>query len=32
VHDTWYGGSPNGSGVGAIDISVDYVRVYDYIG
>ena len=32
VHDAWYGGSPNGSGVSAIDISVDYVRVYDYIG
>ncbi|HEX2224314.1 MAG TPA: carbohydrate-binding domain-containing protein, partial [Thermoanaerobaculia bacterium] len=32
AHDSWYGGSPNGTGVSSIDIFVDYVRVYDYIG
>ncbi|WP_135466280.1 carbohydrate-binding domain-containing protein [Crenalkalicoccus roseus] len=30
--DEWYGGSPNGSGVDQVQIFVDYVRVYDYIG
>jgi hypothetical protein len=30
--EQWYGGSPNGSGVSHIDIAVDYVRYYDYIG
>ena len=32
ANDDWYGGSPNGSGVSQIDIAIDYVRVYDYIG
>jgi hypothetical protein len=30
--EEWYGGSPNGSGVNHVDIAVDFVRVYDYIG
>jgi beta-glucanase (GH16 family) len=30
--ETWYGGSPNGTGVNHVDIAVDYVRVYDWIG
>lgn len=29
---TWYGGSPDPAGPGRMDISVDYVRVYDHIG
>ena len=29
--DGWYG-SPNGSGTNSVDVFVDYVRVYDYIG
>jgi beta-glucanase (GH16 family) len=29
--DGWYG-SPNGTGVNSVDIAVDYVRVYDWIG
>jgi len=30
--EEWYGGSPNGSGVNSVDIYVDYVRVYDWVG
>jgi hypothetical protein len=30
--ETWYGGSPNGTGVNHVDIAVDYVKVYDWIG
>ena len=30
--ESWYGGSPNGSGVNHVDIAVDYVRYYDFIG
>jgi hypothetical protein len=29
--ETWYG-SPNGTGVNHVDIAVDYVKVYDWIG
>ncbi len=32
ANESWYGGSPNGSGVNHVDIAVDYVRVYDWIG
>jgi beta-glucanase (GH16 family) len=31
ANDGWYG-SPNGTGVNSVDIAVDYVRVYDWIG
>jgi hypothetical protein len=31
ANDAWYG-SPNGTGVNHVDIAVDYVRVYDWIG
>ncbi|SDC72797.1 carbohydrate-binding domain-containing protein [Belnapia rosea] len=30
--ETWYGGSPNDTGVNHLDISVDFVRVYDWLG
>jgi beta-glucanase (GH16 family) len=31
AHEAWYG-SPNGTGVNHVDIAVDYVKVYDWIG
>jgi beta-glucanase (GH16 family) len=32
ANEEWYGGSPNGSGVTHLDIAVDSIRYFEYVG